>query len=198
MLEGILLLELPDNLKVRRAVHLYISHLTRLEDCLFRLYLRIDIGLEIGDPDLGFKIIQVSANAIPHATGAGGTRKPSFRPIGLNSNGDLRRFKSSERNLLGICRVRLSEFEPDSCAQCAALEENVQEFGVTYFGMRDKRQNKEHCCLSARLAPRHRKWHLLNPAMAAAAPMMAKQTDVSKLMGAIADTNIAAPGVECF
>ncbi|KAK1236655.1 3-isopropylmalate dehydratase [Marasmius sp. AFHP31] len=29
--------------------------------------------------------------------------------------------------------------EPDSRAQCVALEENVKEFGVTYFGMTDKR-----------------------------------------------------------
>ena len=30
--------------------------------------------------------------------------------------------------------------EPDSRAQCVALEENVKEFGVTYFGMTDRRQ----------------------------------------------------------
>ncbi|KAF9262110.1 hypothetical protein L218DRAFT_973624 [Marasmius fiardii PR-910] len=30
--------------------------------------------------------------------------------------------------------------EPDSRAWCMALEENVKEFGVTYFGMTDKRQ----------------------------------------------------------
>lgn len=30
--------------------------------------------------------------------------------------------------------------EPDSRAQCAALEDNVKEFGVTYFGMKDRRQ----------------------------------------------------------
>lgn len=30
--------------------------------------------------------------------------------------------------------------EPDSRAQCQALEENVKEFGVTYFGMTDRRQ----------------------------------------------------------
>ena len=29
--------------------------------------------------------------------------------------------------------------EPDSRAQCAALEDNVKEFGLTYFGMTDKR-----------------------------------------------------------
>ncbi|KAJ6629182.1 aconitase family-domain-containing protein [Mycena sp. CBHHK59/15] len=34
--------------------------------------------------------------------------------------------------------------EPDSRAQCAALEENVKEFGVTYFGMTDKRQGIVH------------------------------------------------------
>lgn len=32
--------------------------------------------------------------------------------------------------------------EPDSRAQCAALEENVKEFGLTYFGMKDRRQGK--------------------------------------------------------
>jgi hypothetical protein len=30
--------------------------------------------------------------------------------------------------------------EPDSRAQCQALEENVKEFGITYFGMADRRQ----------------------------------------------------------
>ena len=30
--------------------------------------------------------------------------------------------------------------EPDSRAQCVALEENVKEFGLTYFGMKDRRQ----------------------------------------------------------
>ncbi|KAF5363530.1 hypothetical protein D9756_000562 [Leucocoprinus leucothites] len=34
--------------------------------------------------------------------------------------------------------------EPDSRAQCAALEENVKEFGLTYFGMRDRRQGIVH------------------------------------------------------
>jgi 3-isopropylmalate dehydratase len=33
--------------------------------------------------------------------------------------------------------------EPDSRAQCAALEENVKEFGLTYFGMKDRRQGKQ-------------------------------------------------------
>jgi hypothetical protein len=32
--------------------------------------------------------------------------------------------------------------EPDSRAQVYALEENVKEFGLTYFGMDDKRQGK--------------------------------------------------------
>lgn len=30
--------------------------------------------------------------------------------------------------------------EPDSRAQCVALEDNVKEFGLTYFGMKDRRQ----------------------------------------------------------
>ena len=34
--------------------------------------------------------------------------------------------------------------EPDSRAQCAALEDNVKEFGLTYFGMDDKRQGIVH------------------------------------------------------
>ncbi|KAG6855042.1 hypothetical protein C0991_005971 [Blastosporella zonata] len=34
--------------------------------------------------------------------------------------------------------------EPDSRAQCAALEDNVKEFGVTYFGMKDRRQGIVH------------------------------------------------------
>ncbi|KAG8964524.1 3-isopropylmalate dehydratase [Tulasnella sp. 419] len=34
--------------------------------------------------------------------------------------------------------------EPDSRAQCMALEENVKEFGLTYFGMKDRRQGIVH------------------------------------------------------
>ncbi|KIM91007.1 hypothetical protein PILCRDRAFT_58436 [Piloderma croceum F 1598] len=34
--------------------------------------------------------------------------------------------------------------EPDSRAQCTALEDNVKEFGVTYFGMTDRRQGIVH------------------------------------------------------
>ena len=30
--------------------------------------------------------------------------------------------------------------EPDSKAQCMALEDNVKEFGLTYFGFKDRRQ----------------------------------------------------------
>ena len=33
--------------------------------------------------------------------------------------------------------------EPDSRAQCVALEDNVKEFGLTYFGMKDRRQGKQ-------------------------------------------------------
>lgn len=32
--------------------------------------------------------------------------------------------------------------QPDSRAQCSALEENVKEFGLTYFGFGDRRQGK--------------------------------------------------------
>lgn len=35
--------------------------------------------------------------------------------------------------------------EPDSRAQCLALEENVKEFGLTFFGMRDRRQGECIC-----------------------------------------------------
>ncbi|EGO01769.1 hypothetical protein SERLA73DRAFT_85640 [Serpula lacrymans var. lacrymans S7.3] len=34
--------------------------------------------------------------------------------------------------------------EPDSRAQCAAMEENVKEFGLTYFGLTDRRQGIVH------------------------------------------------------
>ncbi|TFK43337.1 aconitase family-domain-containing protein [Crucibulum laeve] len=34
--------------------------------------------------------------------------------------------------------------EPESRAQCAALEDNVKEFGLTYFGMKDRRQGIVH------------------------------------------------------
>ncbi|KAM6495743.1 aconitase [Amanita muscaria] len=34
--------------------------------------------------------------------------------------------------------------EPESRAQCTALEENVREFGLTYFGMNDRRQGIVH------------------------------------------------------
>jgi 3-isopropylmalate dehydratase len=34
--------------------------------------------------------------------------------------------------------------EPDSRAQCVALEDNVKEFGLTYFGMKDRRQGIVH------------------------------------------------------
>ena len=30
--------------------------------------------------------------------------------------------------------------EPEARLQCAALEDNVKEFGLTYFGMKDRRQ----------------------------------------------------------
>ncbi|CAK5276013.1 unnamed protein product [Mycena citricolor] len=42
--------------------------------------------------------------------------------------------------------VSVSSFieEPDSRAQCAALEDNIKEFGLTYFGMTDKRQGIVH------------------------------------------------------
>lgn len=46
--------------------------------------------------------------------------------------------------------VSVTDFiaEPDSRAQCAALEENVKEFGLTYFGMKDRRQGMPAPCSS--------------------------------------------------
>jgi 3-isopropylmalate dehydratase len=34
--------------------------------------------------------------------------------------------------------------EPDSRAQVSSLEDNVKEFGLTYFGMKDRRQGIVH------------------------------------------------------
>ncbi|THH03584.1 hypothetical protein EW145_g6166 [Phellinidium pouzarii] len=34
--------------------------------------------------------------------------------------------------------------DPDSRAQCLAMEQNVKEFGLTYFGMKDRRQGIVH------------------------------------------------------
>jgi hypothetical protein len=42
--------------------------------------------------------------------------------------------------------------EPDSRAQCVALEENVKEFGITYFGMKDRRQGHHFTCADEKLA----------------------------------------------
>ena len=33
--------------------------------------------------------------------------------------------------------------EPDSRAQCLAIEENVKAFGLTYFGLADRRQGMQ-------------------------------------------------------
>lgn len=33
--------------------------------------------------------------------------------------------------------------EPDSRAQCLAIEENAKEFGLTYFGLADRRQGMQ-------------------------------------------------------
>ncbi|KIY49555.1 hypothetical protein FISHEDRAFT_41096 [Fistulina hepatica ATCC 64428] len=48
---------------------------------------------------------------------------------------------ASRKNLVSIDTFIA---EPDSRAQCAALEENVKEFGLTYFGMKDRRQGIVH------------------------------------------------------
>lgn len=44
--------------------------------------------------------------------------------------------------------VNVSSFidEPESRAQCSALEDNVKEFGLTYFGMTDRRQGVYNLC----------------------------------------------------
>ena len=40
----------------------------------------------------------------------------------------------------GFVKIEDYTVEPDSRAQCIAFEENVKEFGLTYFGMKDRRQ----------------------------------------------------------
>ncbi|KAK0191341.1 aconitase [Armillaria mellea] len=54
-----------------------------------------------------------------------------------------------DHNIPTISRKNLTTVEsfveePDSRAQCMALEDNVKEFGLTYFGMKDKRQGIVH------------------------------------------------------
>ncbi|KAK0467941.1 aconitase [Desarmillaria tabescens] len=54
-----------------------------------------------------------------------------------------------DHNIPTISRKNLTTIEsfveePDSRAQCMALEDNVKEFGLTYFGMKDKRQGIVH------------------------------------------------------
>ncbi|KAF9469078.1 aconitase family-domain-containing protein [Collybia nuda] len=44
----------------------------------------------------------------------------------------------------GFSDVQSFIIEPDSRAQCVALEDNVKEFGLTYFGMKDRRQGIVH------------------------------------------------------
>ncbi|KAH9071658.1 aconitase [Lactarius deliciosus] len=44
----------------------------------------------------------------------------------------------------GFSSVQSFVREPDSRAQCVALEENVKEFGLTYFGLTDRRQGIVH------------------------------------------------------
>jgi hypothetical protein len=41
--------------------------------------------------------------------------------------------------------------EPDSREQCLALEENVKEFGLTYFGLSDRRQGTRRRAADLRL-----------------------------------------------
>jgi len=54
-----------------------------------------------------------------------------------------------DHNVPTISRKNLTTLEsfiaePDSRAQCVALEENVKEFGLSYFGMKDRRQGIVH------------------------------------------------------
>ncbi|EKM80226.1 hypothetical protein AGABI1DRAFT_113428 [Agaricus bisporus var. burnettii JB137-S8] len=54
-----------------------------------------------------------------------------------------------DHNIPTVSRKNFQSFEtfiaePDSRAQCAALEDNVKEFGLTYFGLKDRRQGIVH------------------------------------------------------
>ncbi|TRM68269.1 aconitase family-domain-containing protein [Schizophyllum amplum] len=54
-----------------------------------------------------------------------------------------------DHNIPTVSRKNLTSIEsfieePDSRAQCVALEDNVKEFGLTYFGMKDRRQGIVH------------------------------------------------------
>ncbi|KAF7348486.1 3-isopropylmalate dehydratase [Mycena venus] len=44
----------------------------------------------------------------------------------------------------GVRELRALSADPESRAQCAALETNVKEFGLSYFGLQDKRQGIVH------------------------------------------------------
>ena len=59
-----------------------------------------------------------------------GSHVTNFSLIATSRTASRKNFKSVETFIE----------EPDSRAQCAALEENVKEFGLTYFGMKDRRQ----------------------------------------------------------
>ena len=49
---------------------------------------------------------------------------------------------SSTESRKNFSSVQSFIVEPDSRAQCIAMEENVKEFGLTYFGMTDRRQGE--------------------------------------------------------
>jgi 3-isopropylmalate dehydratase len=51
-------------------------------------------------------------------------------------------YSSSTDSRKNFASVQSFISEPDSRDQCMALEENVKEFGLTYFGMTDRRQGK--------------------------------------------------------
>lgn len=60
-------------------------------------------------------------------------------PIALHTLADVIHRTVSRKNFTSVDTFIA---EPDSRAQCAALEENVKEFGLTYFGMKDRRQGR--------------------------------------------------------
>lgn len=49
------------------------------------------------------------------------------------------RYRTAPRNK-GTTDLRALVADPESHAQCAALEKNVKDFGLSYFGLQDKRQ----------------------------------------------------------
>lgn len=67
-----------------------------------------------------------------------------FRTLLLRDFGFARLLKTYVRTVSRKNLTTVESFiaEPDSRAQCVALEDNVKEFGLTYFGMKDRRQGQ--------------------------------------------------------